>query len=412
MVAQIRQNWMENGMKRREFCGSAVAAAGSLVSARAFGEDSSARHSAEMTIVLTGQSLVINDIRLAGAAFRATAPLMSGDVVFTNFETTVREPGDSIAQLDPVSGTFCPPEALDALKEQGFNLLSMANNHIYDLHEPGLLASLRGAARRGLAQSGIGHNLAEATRPAYLKTAKGTVALVSMATGFLHGKGRATDNKPGLNELAIEGGDVTGSGLVDPADAERNLNQIREARRRSDLVIVSHHNHVYDRQFTDLMMERSPQRLRPPAWVKIWARREIDAGADIVVMHGAPFFQGVEVYKGKPILYDTGNYIFQVAPKYVDLFGPLAAESAVARVNFSGREFRGLALHPIVLDPRPRGTGAVAEAARGLPSPATGEKRNEILRRLVELSGELGTRLSIVDGAAYLIASEASLPAD
>lgn len=46
--------------------------------------------------------------------------------MFSNFETTVREPGDSISQLDPTSGTY----GLDALKAQGFNLLSMANDHI------------------------------------------------------------------------------------------------------------------------------------------------------------------------------------------------------------------------------------------------------------------------------------------
>jgi len=354
----------------------------------------------EISIVLTGQSLIINDIRAAGAPYRAIKPLLDADVVFTNFETTVRRPGDSIAQLDPVSGTYGPPQALDGLKQLGFNLLSFANNHIYDLHEPGLLASLEGAETRGFVHAGIGKNMTEASAPGYLRTPNGTVALVSLASGFLHGKGRASDTKPGLNELAISGGDVSGSGQPDAADAERNLAQIREARKHADLVIVSHHNHVYDRPFTDLMLERSPDRLRPPAWVKAWARREIDAGADVIVMHGAPFMQGVEIYRGKPIFYDTGNFIFQVAPQYVDLFGALAGESIVAKVTFRGRNLSGIAFQPIVLDPRPRGQGAAAEAARGLPAKATKQQGDAILKRLADLSSELGTALELGDGVA------------
>jgi hypothetical protein len=354
----------------------------------------------ELSIVLTGQSLIINDIRAAGVPYREIKPLLDADVVFTNFETTVRRPGDSVAQLDPVSGTYGPPEALDGPKQLGFNLLSLANNHIYDLHEPGLLASLEEAEARGFVHAGIGRNMTEASAPGYLRTPNGTVALVSLASGFLHGKGRASDTNPSLNELAISGGDVSGSGQPDAADAERNLAQIREARKHADLVIVSHHNHVYDRPFTDLMLERSPDRLRPPAWVRAWTHREIDAGANVIVMHGAPFMQGVEIYRGKPIFYDTGNFIFQVAPQYVDLFGPLAGECILSKVTFRGRDLSGITFQPIALDPSPSGQGAPAEAARGLPAKATKQQGDAILERLADLSREFGTALEIGDGVA------------
>ena len=357
----------------------------------------------QISLVLTGQSLIQTDIRRAGTAFRATEPLLKGDVVFTNFETTVREPGASLAALDPSSGVYAPPEALDGLKELGFNLLSFANNHIYDIGEVGLTGAQHSAAQRGLGHSGIGRNLQEASAPGYLHTQKGVVALVSMATGFLHEQARATDTRPGLNELALEGGDLSGTGRPVARDAERNLRQIREARKHADLVVVYHHNHVYDRPFVDLMKERSPDRLRPPSWVKAWARREIDAGADIVVMHGAPFLQGIEIYKGKPIFYDLGNYIFQVPTRHIDLFGPMAGESAIAQVKFAGRKLRAITFHPIVLDPRPTGQGEVAEAARGLPAPATGAQADAILRRLAELSKELGSELRIANGAAELV---------
>lgn len=382
----------------------ALISAIAIVSAQPHADAQEAQGGArDISIVLTGQSLIINDIRMAGPAFDAMTPVLDADVVFTNFETTVREPGASIAELDPMSGVYAPPEALDALQEQGFNLIAFANNHIYDIGEVGITGTMTAANQRGLAHSGIGANLDEASAPGYLRTPRGVVALVSAASGYLHGRGRASATQPGLNELAIDGGDVVGPGGLDEQDAERILTQIRQARAHADIVILSHHNHVYDRPFYDLMMERSPDRLRPPAWVRAWARRAIDAGADVIVMHGAPFLQGVEIYNGKPIFYDVGNYIFQVAPQYVDLFGPLAGESAVVRVNFSGQELRGIALHPIVLDPRPNGEGASAEAARGLPSLAEGDEAATILQRVTDLSSELGTTLRITDGVAHVV---------
>jgi poly-gamma-glutamate synthesis protein (capsule biosynthesis protein) len=360
----------------------------------------------EITVALTGQSLIQTDIRRAGEAFAATAPLLQGDVIFTNFETTVREPGGSLARLDPGAGVHAPPEALDGLREQGFNLLSMANNHIYDLGESGMLAARREARRRELAFSGIGDNLQESSAPGYLRTAHGLVALVSMATGFLQEEARAADSHPGLNELALADGDASPGAGPATADAKRILGSIGQARKLADLVIVCHHNHVYDRPFVELMRERSPDRLRPPAWIKAWAHREVDAGADIVVMHGAPFLQGVEIYDGKPIFYDLGNYIFQVPPQHVDLFGPLAGESAIARVMFADRKLRTVTLHPIALDPRPTGEGLAAEAARGLPAPAFGSQAEAILRRFAELSAELGARVRVADGAAELVLPE------
>src|SRR4051794_13521026 len=66
----------------------------------------------EVSVVLTGQSLLQSDIRAQDAAAAATIrPLLTGDVVFTNFETTVKQREDSLADLDPVGGVYAPPEA-------------------------------------------------------------------------------------------------------------------------------------------------------------------------------------------------------------------------------------------------------------------------------------------------------------
>ena len=74
-----------------------------------------------------------------------------------------------------------------------------------------------------------------------------------------------------------------------------------------------------------------PERLAPNPWLVKWSHDEIDAGADIVVMHGAPLLHGVEIYRGRPIFYDLGNFIYNVPPTLTYIDEPMAWESVVGR---------------------------------------------------------------------------------
>src|SRR6266566_6710160 len=256
------------------------------------------------SITLTGQSMIRSDARVHTPDIVArTAPLLKGDVIFTNFEATVIEKGQSTRD-----GRFLsPPEALDALKALGFNLLALSDNHSFDLKVSGVQNTLREVKSRNIVHAGIGNNLEEAAAPGYLKTPKGTVAIVAMASGLIAEGGSATAARPGVNELRIEaGGKPNESTTLLPAepgnepnaeDKQRILGSIREARQHADLVIVYEHNHVFlNRPFGALFSEELPERLAPADWLKKWTHEEIDAGADIIVMHGAPLIHGVEIY--------------------------------------------------------------------------------------------------------------------
>src|SRR5882672_643319 len=144
-----------------------------------------------LSITLTGQSMIRSDIRAhAPAAVPTIASLLKGDVVFTNFETTIL---DVKKGQSPKDGRFLsPPETLEALKSFGFNLISLANNHAWDLKVPGIENTLDQVKRLNLAHAGTGHNVAEAVAPGTLKTPKGTVALIAMASGLIAEGGSAT----------------------------------------------------------------------------------------------------------------------------------------------------------------------------------------------------------------------------
>jgi poly-gamma-glutamate capsule biosynthesis protein CapA/YwtB (metallophosphatase superfamily) len=368
--------------------------------------------STEITITLAGQSMIRSDIR---ATSPATVPviqgLLKGDVVFTNLEAAIAEEGETVQEG---RGFLTPPQALDALKIFGFNLLSLSGNHAFDLNAKGIQNTIREADNRKIVHAGTGNSLAEAVAPSYLHTPKGTIALIASASGLIKPGASATAERPGVNELRVEAGDKENEATSDlpgaPAnapnqeDSQRILQSIRDARQHADLVIVYQHNHVFGNQsFLTIFTEGMQERLAPNDWLKKWTHAEVDAGADIIVMHGAPLLHGVEIYRGRPIFYDLGNFIFNVPPTLTYIDEPMSWESVVASLQFKGKRLQSISFRPIVLNPIGEGEPDIHNAyannqfldTRGLPSPATGARAGYILQRLADASKPFGTTLEI-----------------
>jgi poly-gamma-glutamate capsule biosynthesis protein CapA/YwtB (metallophosphatase superfamily) len=368
--------------------------------------------STEITITLAGQSMIRSDIR---ATSPATVPviqeLLKGDVVFTNLEAAIAEEGQTVQEG---RGFLTPPEALDALTIFGFNLLSLSGNHAFDLSAPGIQNTIREADKRKIVHAGTGNNLAEAAAPSYLHTPKGTIALIASASGLIKSGASATAERPGVNELRVEAGDKENEATSDlpgaPAntpnqeDSQRILKSIRDARQHADLVIVYQHNHVFgNHSFSTIFTEGMPERLAPNDWLKQWTHAEVDAGADIIVMHGAPLLHGVEIYRGRPIFYDLGNFIFNLPPTLTYIDEPMSWESVVASVQFQGKQLQSISLRPVVLNILGDGEPDVHNPyanngflnTRGLPSPATGARAGYILQRLADASKPFGTTIEM-----------------
>lgn len=361
-----------------------------------------------MKVTLTGQSMIRGDTRLdAPEAVSTIKSLLEGEVAFTNFEAAVFDPSKGKSMRD---GRFAAPsEAMEALKAFGFNLLALPNNHSFDIGVHGIVATLEAAERLGIGHAGTGLNIGAANESTIVETSQGAVALVALASGLVS-NGRATGTQPGVNELGI-------TGMTPHADdVERILRRVREAKKTVALVIVSHHNHHYPgverpADFKQLLLSELPARLAPPAWLEPWARQLVDAGADVVAMHGPPFLHGMEVYKGKPIFYSLGNFIFQVPPESIHLEEPIMWESVVAHVDFEGDTLKAVRFQPIAMNkvgkglPNPHDEFDVNEyhRTRGLPRPATGKQARFLLERFAQLSSAYGTQIAIVDERAELV---------
>lgn len=369
-----------------------------------------------ISITLTGQSMIRSDMRTtAPAEVPVIQGLLKGDVVFTNLESAVAEKGEAVQEG---RGFLTPPEALDALKTFGFNLVALSGNHAFDLKVTGIRNTLREADNRKIVHAGTGNNVAEATAPGYLHTPKGTIALIASASGLIAPGGSATADRPGVNELRVEAGDKENEATDDlpgapgntpnPEDSRRILQSIRDARQHADLVIVYQHNHVFaNHSFATIFTEGMPERLAPNDWLKKWTHEEIDAGADIIVMHGAPLLHGVEIYHGRPIFYDLGNFIYNVPPTITYIHEPIAWESVVAYLEFQGqgnqKNLKSISLRPIALNIIGEGQPDMHNnyannqflVTRGLPSPATGSRAGYILQRLADASKPFGTIIDV-----------------
>jgi poly-gamma-glutamate synthesis protein (capsule biosynthesis protein) len=379
----------------------------------------SASPTQSLTIVLTGQSMIRSDLRkTAPEAVRRIRPLLTGDVVVTNLEGTIAEPGQSTRQG---RGFLIPPQALDALRALGFNLLALSSNHAFDLGATGIKNALAETTQRGLAHAGIGRNMSEAAAPAYVHVSNMTIALVASASGLI-APGAAATERPGVDELRVNAGSRTNEATADlpgpsanapdPQDAERILRNIRIAKRHADVVIVYQHNHVFGNlSFSTLFSEEMPERLAPNQWLRNWTHEEVLAGADVVFMHGAPLLHGVEIFHGRPIFYDLGNFIYNLPPTLTYIDEPIAWESVIARLQFRGRTLQSIELVPITLNPIGDGTPNVHDPyadneflhTRGLPSPATGAKATHILERFIALSSPFGTSVQIAGDTARVV---------
>lgn len=414
--------------------------------------------------------------------------MRSADASIANLETTVRRPDEGHPNISTGTIMSTPPELLADLAWMGINLVSSSNNHATDYGVGGILASIDHLRKAGLAFAGIGATLTAARAPCYLETAKGRIGLVS-ATSFFAAHARAGDSRPdapgrpGINPLRfskihtvddeafrdvarikealglslaqkrnaahfysrseapldledeqvfLEGRFRRGDGFavsteVHRGDAEANLRQIREARRRADWVVFAFHNHEMGAAGQE--SAKSKADLEEPAGFALdFARAAIEAGADMVVFHGPHVPLGVEVHRGRPILHSLGNFVLQndtvasyPADAY-DRFGlPIDATPAdfidersghgtrgfdaslrywlsiVADAEFRAGRLTGLKLHPVDLG------HTAARSERGRPVLARGDAARIVLERVRDLSMRFGTEIVVRDDHALVV---------
>ncbi len=260
-------------------------------------------NSADLTLLAVGD--LILDMPQAESYFEKVAPVLrAADLAVGHVEVVFTSRG--ICSSTDVAAPPCAPENMKALRFAGFDVVTLAGNHIWDSGPAGIEDTLAGLGELGIAATGAGMNLSQACKPALVERS-------GVRFGFLSyncvgpRESWATERKPGCAYVQIlthyeldhatPGGPPKIYTFAEPGSLKAMVSDIRELRSGCDVVVVSLHKGI----------GHVPAKLA--AYELEVAHAAVDAGADLVVGHHAHILRGIELYRGKPIFHGLGNFV-------------------------------------------------------------------------------------------------------
>jgi len=251
-------------------------------------------------------------VRRTGQDGAMRARIGSADLAIANFEN----PAPDRFRLHRRGTVFSAnPARIEGLVAAGLDWVSLANNHIGDAGRAGILQTMANLDEAGLRNSGAGRNARDARTPATFEVGGRTIALLAYdAIAGVYAAGR----------------DSVGSARLTAAALKADVARAREDG--ADVVIVFPHWGVE----YDATPSASQQRL---------ARLAIDAGADMVIGNHAHWAAAMETYKGRPIWYALGNFVFD------QTWSELTMEGITLELTFSGSRLVQARMQPhLILD--------------------------------------------------------------
>lgn len=272
-----------------------------------------------LTVTLAGDLLLDRGVRRV-IEHRGVDHLFSPsvDAVFTTSHVVVANlecPATKIRQPNFKRFVFrAESEWLPVLKHHGITHLNLANNHSIDQGRDGLTDTRSNILAAGMTPVGGGANMAEASRPVLLASAPRRVWLLTSLRLSLENFSYLPD-RPCVSQ--------------EPLDSIINKVKQLKAHDSTCYVIVQLH---WGGEHT----------LKPVPQQRHEAHQLIDAGADALVCHHTHTLQSVEHYRGKPVYYSIGNFIF-------DQHRPLNVRVCLVRISITATDARTETL-PIIIE--------------------------------------------------------------
>lgn len=244
------------------------------------------------------------------------------DLISANLEGAVTENGGHYAPINAYDFAF-HPKLIEELKRYDFSFFTLANNHFTDQGEKGTKETRENLVELGFDFVGCPDK-----------------QVGDCSTKIIEVSGK----KIGMAGFSLV------YGLL---DNEKAKNKIQELRVGSDLVVVNvHWGEEYTHNFNS-HQEKLGHDL-------------IDAGADIIIGHHPHVVQGMEIYKGKPIFYSLGNFVFD------QYFSQDTQEELAIEINFL-EDRKEFILHPM-------------RSAKSQPRLLEGKEKDGFLEKFLEWS--------------------------
>jgi len=242
--------------------------------------------------------------------------LNNNDVLFGNLECPLSDAGAPVKNKCCI---FSPSETVESLKSAGLDILSLANNHIFDYGYQGYIETVKALDENGILWFGAGNNLEEAQKPAIMTKNGMTIGFLGYSWDFI--------------ETINASGDDFGTA---PLNEKVILEDVMKLKKLVDTVIVSVH-WGYEKEAYPLPSQRK------------MAHKIIEAGAKLVLGHHPHILQGVEGYKDGIIVHSLGNFIFPdiINEKYRLIQKEENKESMIFQCDISDKGIEGYRIIPI-----------------------------------------------------------------
>lgn len=278
--------------------------------------------------------------------------LNEADITIGNLESPITDGGTPVLKR-PIIIFKADPENSQAIKEAGFDILSLANNHTMDYGTQGMINTINILKNNNIDFIGAGLNYEDARKPLYVEKRNCKI-------GFL-----------GYSIFPPEGyitfSDRPDVAKVDPKSLE---DEIKSAKEKCDFLIVSLH---WGKEY-EFYRGKMQKEL---------AYTIIDSGGDLIIGHHPHVLQGVERYKNGIIFYSLGNFVF-------DRQIQNGTDETII-VNFKIKNKR---LDEIEIIP--------AKIRNCQPERVYDKEANYILNRLKMYSDGMNIEIDIKDGKGYI----------
>jgi poly-gamma-glutamate capsule biosynthesis protein CapA/YwtB (metallophosphatase superfamily) len=294
----------------------------------------------------------------------------AADVSFGQLEKCLSTRGTQQLYLNKSLGRT-DPRVAGVIADAGFNVLSFASNHTMAFSGEGLADTVDHLNASGVTVIGAGSDIAAARRPAVLEVNGVRIGILAYCSVVPRGF-EASEHRPGLAPVRVRtfyeqrdwqpGTPPRIVTIPYAEDVEAMVADITALRPQVDVLVVSHHwgIHVVPALIADYQFDVG--------------HASIDAGADLVVGHHPHILKGVELYRGKVILYSIGAYAQEhprrqvlgtelaelikqyrltIDPKWERFSFPVDSQKTVlVRCRFSAQGVERVALRPAWINPQ------------------------------------------------------------
>ncbi len=327
----------------------------------------------KLSLYAVGDLGVTRDSPGSAFSYNATAAVLNEpDIMFGQLEVTLSQKGSP--SLTSIGAQKACPGIASVMKSVGFDILSFAGNHCLDWGPDNLLDTIDIAKQTGIILIGVGKDISEARKPVIIEQKGVRIAFLAYNSILPPGYW-ATAERPGCAPIRVRtlyepfepvqpGSPAEAYTYAYKEDVEAMVEDIKKVRPMADIVVMSIHWGLHLMP-AKLLMDQLEV-----------GHAAIDAGVDLILGHHAHILKGIEVYKGKVILYSLGNfamdsavaktwpnvparrrlaeklYNFKIEPEWgpVYPFPPDSRKTIIAKCIISNKRIEKVSFLPVVIN--------------------------------------------------------------